>query len=56
MQAVDEFGNELPPVEKKKRKAPAPKEMKANVIKSSNKLIGEIENRDLYASDDEILA
>lgn len=54
--AVDENGNELPKLEnKKKRKVAAPKELKAGVIKSSNKLIGEIENRDLYASDDDVL-
>jgi len=39
--------------EPKKRKAPTPITGDLNLIKTSNKLIGEIQNNDLYNSDDD---
>lgn len=53
--AFDENGDE-----KKQKRVPVPRikkvakeQINPNMIKSSNKLIGEIENKDLYNSDDD---
>jgi hypothetical protein len=57
--AFDENGNDLEEVKQKKlrpkrqKKEVVPKN--PNMLKSTNRLIGEIENKELYASDEDIL-
>lgn len=51
--AFDENGDEKKPKRVPRTKKVAKEQINPNMIKSSNKLIGEIENKDLYNSDDD---
>ena len=48
---TEKINKRAPPKQQKKR--PQKEQINPNMVKSSNRLIGEIENKDLYMSDDD---